>query len=384
MKFFFNSERLFRLKNFFTLLFYHFCEINFQMGKVSWFFVGLLVLILGVVVYNKVLFPPENGGGKPMGGVPKEMAVNAYVVQPKQLSNNIVASGTLLAFEEVDLHPEVSGKIISLNLNEGVPVVKGSLLVKLFDADLQAQMRKLESQKETAERTEQRLKQLLSINGIGQQEYDDALTHLNGILADMDYIRAQISKTEIRAPFNGVVGLRNVSNGAFVSPTTSIATLQQVDPLKIDFTIPEKYQSSIKRDDQLHFNVDGFSTAFLGKVYAIEPRIDEATRTIKVRALVQNPNARLFPGAFAKVDVGLKTIQNAMMVPTQCIIPEARSKKIIVVKNGKAEFRKVETGIRNESYIQITSGVETGDTVVATAIMYVKPDMALKVMKVME
>lgn len=354
------------------------------MGKVSWFFIGLLALILGVVLYNKVLFPPDNSGGKPMGGPPKEMAVSAYVVEPQQLSNNIVASGTLLAFEEVDLHPEVSGKIISLNLNEGARVVKGDLLVKLFDADLQAQLRKLESQKETAERTEQRLKQLLSINGIGQQEYDNALTQLKGIIADMDYTKAQISKTEIRAPFNGVVGLRNVSNGAFVSPTTSIAILQQIDPLKIDFTIPEKYQSSIKRDDQLRFSVDGFSATFQGKVYAIEPRVDEATRTIKIRALVQNPNARLFPGAFAKVDVGLKTIDNALMVPTQCIIPEARNKKLIVVKNGKAEFRKVETGIRNESFIQITSGVEAGDTVVATAIMYVKPDMALKVMKVME
>lgn len=354
------------------------------MGKVSWFFIAVLLLVAGIIIYNKVLFPPENGGGKPAGGPPKEMAVNAFIVQPQNLNNQILASGTLLSFEEVDLHPEVSGKITVLNLNEGSAVTKGALLVKLFDADLQAQLRKLQAQKETAEQTEKRLKQLLSINGIGQQEYDNALTLLNGIKADMDYIQAQISKTEIRAPFSGIVGLRNVSPGAYVSPTVSIASLQQIDPLKIDFTIPEKYQSSIKKNDLLKFEVDGFTQTFNGKVFAIEPRVDEASRTIKVRALVQNSDTKLFPGAFAKVNLGLRTIDNALMVPTQCIIPEARNKKLIVMRKGLAEFIKVETGIRNESYIQITEGVQPGDTVVATAIMYVKPGMSLKVMKIVE
>ena len=354
------------------------------MSKFGWFLLALVVLVAGVIVYNKILHPKEEAAPAGKGGPPKEISVNGFVIAPKNLDNGIVASGTLLANEEVELHPEASGKITQLNLNEGTSVNKGTLLVKLFDADLQATLKKLELQKESAEKTETRLKQLLAINGIGQQEYDNAVTQLNNIKADIELTQAQISKTEVRAPFNGVVGLKNVSIGAYVSPTTSIATLQQIDPLKVDFTVPEKYSSSLAKGDVIKFTVDGSAENFSGKVFAIEPKIDEATRSIKVRALVQNSKTKLFPGAFAKIDLGLKSVEGALMVPTQCIIPEARNKKLIVVKDGKAKFVIVETGVRNESYIQITSGVEIGDTIVATALMYVKPDAGVKVVKVIE
>lgn len=354
------------------------------MSKFTWFILALILLVAGVIVYNKILHPKEEAGPPSKPGAPTEIAVTGFIVQPKNLDNNILASGTLLANEEVELHPEVSGKIISLNLNEGTAVAKGALLVKLFDADLQATLKKLNAQKETAEKTEARLKQLLAINGVGQQEYDNALTQLNGIRADIEYTNAQISKTELRAPFSGIIGLRNVSEGAYVSPATTVATLQQIDPLKIDFTVPEKYFSSVSRNDVVKFTIDGSDEIFSGKVFAIEPKIDETTRTIKVRALVQNTKQKLFPGAFVKIDLGLKNIEGALMVPTQCIIPEARNKKLIVVKNSKADFRKVETGIRNESYIQIASGVEAGDTIVATGIMYVKPSAGVKVTKLLE
>lgn len=355
------------------------------MSKLTIFFIAVVLLVGGIIIYNKVLHPKEDASASPMkSGAASAISVNGFIVQPKNLENGILASGTLLANEEVELHPDVAGKIIELNLNEGTPVTKGTLLVKLFDADLQATLKKLNAQKETAEKTEQRLKQLLAINGVGQQEYDNAVTQLNGIKADIEFTNAQISKTEIRAPFNGMVGLRNVSLGAYVSPITSIATLQQVDILKIDFTIPEKYSSSINKGDALKFTVDGFIQTFTAKIYAIEPRIDEATRTIKIRALATNNTAKIFPGAFAKIDLGLKNIEGALMVPTQCIIPDARNKKLIVVKNGKANFVKIETGIRNESYIQITNGVEPGDTIVATALMYVKPDVRVRVLKIIE
>ncbi len=354
------------------------------MSKFTWFILAIVVLVAGIIVYNKILNPKEEAAPAQKSGPPKAMSVTGYVVQPQNLENGITASGTLLANEAVELHPEVSGKITQLNLNEGAAVTKGTLLVKLFDADLQAQIKKLQLQRDAADKTEKRLKQLLAINGVGQQEYDNAVTQLNNIDADIDLTQAQISKTEIRAPFNGVVGLKNVSNGAYVSSAITIATLQQVDQLKIDFTVPEKYFSSLNKNDLLKFSVDGSTEIFHGKVFAIEPQIDETTRTIKVRALVQNAKAKLLPGAFAKIDLGLKNIEGALMVPTQCIIPDARNKKLIVVTNGKAEFRKVETGLRNESSIQIIKGVEAGDTIVATALMYVKPDMDLKVVKVME
>lgn len=354
------------------------------MSKFSWFLLALVVLIAGIIVYNKVLHPKEQAPAGPAGGPPKELPVTGFVVQPRSLENGITASGTLLANEEVELHPEVSGKITSLNLSEGNQVSKGTLLVKLYDADLQAQLKKLLLQRETAEKTENRLKQLLAINGVGQQEYDNALIQLNNIKADIELLQAQISKTEIRAPFDGIVGLKNVSEGAYVTPATAIATLQQVNPLKVDFTVPEKYASSIGRGDIVKFTVDGLSETFNGRVFAVEPRVDEATRSVKLRAVVQNAGVKILPGAFAKVDVGLKSIEGALMIPTQCIIPEARNKKVIVVRDGKARFAVVETGVRNESYIQIVSGVNEGDTIVATAIMSVKPDMGLKIVKLIE
>ncbi len=354
------------------------------MSKATWFIVVVILLMGGVIVYNKVITPREGKGKAAHSGPAKDMSVSGFVVQPKTLNSNIMASGTLLSFEEVELHPEISGRITQLNIEEGTPVSKGALLVKLYDADLQAQLHKLKLQQETAEKTVSRLKQLLAINGIGQQDYDNAVTQLNNIMADIEVVLAQITKTEIRAPFNGVVGLRNVSTGAYVSPSVAIATLQQIDPLKIDFTIPEKYASSVKRGDGIQFTVDGFSGTFHGKVYAIEPRIDIDTRTIRVRALVQNTNAKLYSGGFAKVDLGLKSVDNALMIPTQCIIPEARNKKVIVVKDGKADFRIVETGVRNESYIQITTGLEAGDTVVTTGVMYLKPGGGVKIAKLTE
>lgn len=354
------------------------------MSKFSWFIIALVVALSGIIVYNKIINPKNGGHTGRAGGAPTDVSVSGFVVQPQNLDNNIMASGTLLANEEIELHPEVSGKIVELNLNEGTPVAKGTLLVKLFDADLQATLKKLNAQKATAQKTEERLKKLLAVSGVGQQEYDNALTQVLSINADIEFTQAQISKTEIRAPFNGIVGLRNVSLGAFVSPTVSVATLQQVNPLKVDFTVPEKYFSSVAKGSTVTFTVDGSTENFSGKVYAVEPKIDEATRTIKVRALVQNEKQKLLPGGFASIDLDLKKIEGALMVPTQCIIPEARNKKIIVVKDGKADFRIVQTGIRNESYIQITSGVQTGDTVVATALMYVKPNAGVRVTKMLE
>jgi len=355
------------------------------MSKFTWFLISLVIVVAGIIVYNKILHKPDTSPKGPgAGGPPKEIMAQGFVVSPQHLANNILASGTLLPSEEINVQAEVSGKIVMLNIQEGVTVTKGTLLAKLYDADLQAQLKKLIIQKETAQKTDARLKQLLTINGVGQQEYDNASTLLNNIVADIEVLQTQISKTEIRAPFGGVVGLRNVSNGAYITPSTVITTLQQIDPLKMDFSVPEKYSQSISKGDPLKLKVDGFDQSFTAKIYAIEPRIDETTRTIKMRALLQNGSAKLMPGSFAKVDLGLKELDNALMVPSQCIIPEARTKKVIVVKGGVAQFVKVETGVRTESQVQITDGLSIGDTVVATALMYIKPDAKVKITRLIQ
>lgn len=355
------------------------------MSKAFWFFSAIVLLLAGVVVYNKVIHPSASEApqaGK--GGPPKEMAVNAFVVMPTNIANTIVANGTLLPNEEVSLHPETAGRVTAINFTEGSSVSKGDLLVKLYDADLQAQLKKLLLQKEIAEKTTERLQQLLAINGIGQQEYDNALNQLNNIKADIDLVNSQITKTEIRAPFRGLIGLRNISNGAFVNSSTIVASIQQTDPLKVDFTVPEKYFQNIGKGSTIELEVDGYNSKVTGTVYAIEPKVEGETRSIKARALVKNAGTKLFAGAFAKITVPLRSTENALAVPSQCIIPEARNKKLIVIKDGKAKFTIVETGVRKEAMIQVTSGIMPGDTIVTTAIMYVKPDMDLKVTKIVQ
>lgn len=346
------------------------------MPKFLIFIIVFISLLIGIILYNKVLHPPVVSVNKTAQSN-KPLQVRGFVIVPQNLENSVRTSGTLVASEAVDLHTQVSGVITKLNIREGDHVTKGTLIVKLFDDDLQAQLKKLQAQLETAKRTEDRLKQLLAINGVNQQDYDNALTQVKSNEADIENIKAQIEKTEIYAPFDGVIGLRNVSLGAYITPAATIASLQKIDPLRLDFTISEKYAAVINPGNPVKFTVDGFSSPFMAKVFAVEPHIDETTRTIKIRALVQNADSKLLPGAFADIDLQLKNIDSALMVPTQCIIAEERANKIAIVKNGAAQFNIVQTGIRNDSMIQITNGAQAGDTVVTSSILYLKPHLNL-------
>ncbi|MFA6923585.1 MAG: efflux RND transporter periplasmic adaptor subunit [Bacteroidales bacterium] len=341
----------------------------------------VIAIIVAIIIYNKIYRAPRINK-KSQAEMQKELSVTGYIVKSEKLLSQIEASGTLLSAEQVNLQSEISEKVIKINFKEGSFVNRGAILVKLNDDELQAQLRKLIIQKQVAEATEQRLKQLLSMNGIGQQDYDNALLQLNNIKADIDIVQTQIEKTEIKAPFSGRIGFRNVSIGAYISPGTVISSIQQTDSLKIDFFIPEKYSQIVNAGDKVRFKIDAYNDEFTGKVYAIESKIDEATRSIQVRAIFNNEKAKLQPGTFAKVFLDLKDIPETIMIPTQSIIPEAKGKKVVVCKNGKALFKTVVTGIRSESEVQILEGLEVGDTVVTTGILYLKPDMKLKFKKI--
>ncbi|QIP14057.1 efflux RND transporter periplasmic adaptor subunit [Spirosoma aureum] len=367
-----------------------------------WIAIGLVVLVLGgIIVYNKVLHPAPGansggpgGGGDAKGGAGKGgsggkgggggggmASVNGFVVIMKNLKEDVVSSGSLLAAEQVDIYPEISARITQLNIQEGQPVKKGDLLVKLFDADLRAQLLKLQAQADNAKRTEDRNKQLLERGGISQQEYDIVTTNLRSSLADIELVKANLQRTEIRAPFSGVIGLRNVSSGAVVSPNTLIARLQQISSLKLDFSIPEKYGQSVHAGSTISFSVDGSSQPSQGVVYAIEPGVEEQTRNLRIRAKVNNTSARFRPGTFARVTL---TIQNerSLVVPTQAVIPQTRTNQVIVIKNGKAQFKDVTTGIRTAGTIQILSGVQLGDTVATTGLLFLKQDAPVKIGRV--
>lgn len=344
----------------------------------------LVLAVAGFFIYKLTAKSEPKPGAPAAGARPagRPIMADAYVVKPVKLDEIIEASGTLQSNEEVELKPEITGRITNIYFKEGAKVAKGTLLIKLYDGDILAQLRKLELQRELARTTLARQESLLKINGISRQDVDVTTNQVAAYGADIEFNRAQLQKTEIRAPFSGTIGFRNVSEGAIVGPTTIMTTLQQLDPLKIDFASPEKYRNAIRKGDPVTFSVTGDTNRYRGSIYAIDPKIDLATRSVKIRAMVPNPSGNLFPGSFARTSIQLKDNPNAIMIPSQAVIPGTRFKQVIVADSGRARFVNVETGIRNENNVQITSGLQIGDTVITTGILSLKPGMPFKYNKV--
>lgn len=343
----------------------------------------ILILVIAILLILKfIFFPPAEGStqhGGQKGGIKQPSIVSVYITKNETIENTIFATGSVYANEEVELKPEISGKVIKLAINEGSQVNKGDLLVKINDAEFQAQLKKAQLSKTLAETQLSREKELLKINGISQQEVDNSQNKANSLAADVEYFQSQIAKTEIKAPFNGTIGLRNISEGAFVTNSTIVATIQQVNLLKIDFFVSERYAGQLKKGSKIEISNESSNQIFSGTIEAVEPKIDLATRTLKVRAICQNHQGLLFPGAFVNVKIGLGNIENTIMIPTESVIPVLKGKTVFIVKNGIAESVIVETGIRTDKMIQITKGISAGDTVIKTGIMQIKPGAPVKI-----
>lgn len=308
-------------------------------------------------------------------------SVEGYVVKPTSLTEKVTAGGTLLAAEETELHPEASGRVVAINLPEGKQVSQGALLLKIFDEDLKTQLSKLETQLKQAEITEQRLGELLKVKGVSQQEYDLAALQVQTLKSEMELVRINIRKTELRAPYNGVLGLRKISPGAYVTPGTSVGSIRAVGSLKLDFSVPEKYSSLIKIGQTVNFTVEGNLKPYTAVVQATEQSITAETRNLQVRAIVRDTR-NLLPGSFAEVNLTLGSKVAALMVPNQAIIPQARNKQIIVADKGKARFQTIKTGVRQAGMIEVLEGLSVGDTIATTGVLFLRPDAAMKFSKV--
>lgn len=342
---------------------------------------GIIRISLAVAVLsscNSKKAPMGAGARRQQGPV----VVDGYIVSKSSISETIEVPGSLLPFEETQIRGEVGGRIVQLNIQEGSTVQRGTMLVKLFDEDLQAQLRKLKVQLEIKNKTQERSAELLKINGISQQDYDLSALDVENLRADIEGTQIAISKTEIRAPYSGRVGLRNVSLGAYISPTDIITTIRQVDQLKLEFSIPEKYAKEIVKGYKVRFRVDGGDEEHNATVTATENSVDANTRTLRVRALVNAKHPELVPGVFAKVNLQLGKNDEALLVPSQAIIPTARNKQVILFKGDSALYTVVETGIRDSAFVQVLNGVKIGDTVVTSGLMAVRPNSKIKVTRV--
>ena len=340
----------------------------------------LIAIIVAALVFIKIFFlaKPAEQQMKPGSGAPPPSPATGFVVRPSKIENKISVTGTLRANEEVMLVPEASGKISAIYFTEGSVVKKGDLLVKINDADVQAQLNKLEVQSRQAAENEARQQKLFDVHGVSREEFEMSQTAAKAAKADVDLLRAQIAKTEVHAPFSGTVGIRNVSEGSFVNPSTVIASIQQTNPVKIDFSVPEKYAAFVKKGQEIDFTCSGLSNVLKGKISAIEPKVDPVSRTIALRAIAANESGALFPGAFAHIDLRMGERNDALLIPTEAIIPILKGQKVFLYKGGLAVESRIETGVRTDTKAEVISGIQAGDTVLTSGIMQLKSGSPVK------
>ena len=319
---------------------------------------------------------------KQAGAKPPPMRVDGYVVVPQPFQENIEVPGSIIANEVAEIHPETSGRIVQLNVVEGKYVTKGTVLAKLYDGDLRAQLNKIQVQLALAQKTEERQAQLLKIQGISQQDYDISLLQVNSLRADIGILQTSIAKTIVRAPFSGKIGLNAISPGSYVTPASVIAVINQTDNLKLDFTVPEKYSGQIKIGQLVTFTIEGSDKQMGAKVIATEANVMENTRSLTVRASVMGKDNALMAGAFAKVQLSFDPDPDALLIPTQAVLPQARGKKVILYKGGTAIFADVTTGVRDSARVQIIDGLKAGDTVVVTGLLSVRPEAKIQIGKI--
>ena len=344
----------------------------------------IIVLLAGIILYPKIkkFVKPEPDSMQQL--VPDRqrgrqiLLASGYICVPTQMHELVKGTGSLLPDEEVDLSFETSGKIVEIYFDEGTRVKKGELLAKINDKPLQAQLLKLQAQKKLTEEKEFRQRQLLDRDAISRESYDQVATELQSIEADIMLIEARIAETELRAPFGGIVGLRMISEGAFATTQTKIIHLVKTKPLKIEFAIPERYAGEVTPGFPIQFDVDGIPQSFKASVYAVDPKIDINTRTIVVRAIYPNNKEELKPGRYAQITALLSQIENTVSIPTEALIPEMEGEKVFILNNGKAQERKVTTGLRTESHIQIRTGLNFGDTLLTTAILQLRNDLPVQ------
>jgi len=345
----------------------------------------IIILIGGTIAYpklkpflsSKIKKDMQAAGPVRQGGGGQKLFVTGYVLEPTGMSEIVNTIGTTQPDEEVDLSFETSGKLVNIFFKEGVKVKKGDLLAKINDRPLQAQLEKLLVQKKLSEAKEFRQRSLLDKDAISQESYDQIQTDLQVINADINLVKARISETEMRAPFEGYIGLRYLSEGAYVSPSTKIARFVKLSPLKIEFAISEKYTSEVRVGYPVTFKIDGIDNLFNAEVYAIDTKIDQL-KMVVMRALYPNSKEELKSGRYASVTLELSKIDSALAIPSEALISEMEGEMVFVYRGGKAYSVKVNTGLRTEAKIQVTNGLKTGDTVIVTGILQLRQGLPVQ------
>ena len=342
----------------------------------------LAALILGSVLlkgYNSKGTAPEKVAVvKKAEGVP----VDGQVIRSGSLNEEMTVSGTLMAYQEVSIMSELNKKVVSVHAKEGKFVSVGTLLFKLDDADLLAELEQLRQQEKLVLLNERRLKDLVDREAAIQQDYDQAFTNLKVLQSRIEQLKVTIAKTYIRAPFSGNLGIVNVYPGAYVSPGTSLVQLTDNSRLKIDFAVPEKHANTLKTGDEVQYYVESNEKIHTAKIVAHESSLDPKTRTLLVRAVGNNASHELLPGQSARLTLRLNTSGNALMVPNQALIPSSQGYSVYVVNGHKAGLKNIEIGQRNAFSVNVTSGLTSGDTIITSNMLRLIPNADIQLVSV--
>jgi len=313
---------------------------------------------------------PKGGkGGR--GGQP--LNVNGKLIQPQLLTDEFVTTGLILPDEEVSLSFETSGKIVDISFEEGSTVHKGDVLAKVNDKPLQAQLKRLEAQLDLARNRVYRQEQLLKKDAASQEAYEEAKTSLATLEADIEVVKVNISLTELHAPFDGVIGLRQVSVGQYASySSTVVAKLTKITPLKVEFSVPERYASQIRKGINMDFSVEGFQEPFHAQVYAVESAVNKDQHVFTARGRYANADKKLLPGQYASILLKKEEIADAIVIPSEAIVPEMGVDKVFLYKSGKAMPVEITAGIRTAGEVQVLSGLSVGDTIITSGTLQLR------------
>jgi len=348
---------------------------------------AIVLLIAGMALYPqmKKWFATNESPTKekPKDSQKKQtLNVNAQIIKIERLTDIYRTKGLLIPDEEVDLIFETSGRVTNIFFDEGSSVRKGQLLAKVNDKPLQAELKKLESQLPLAQERVFRQKSLLDKDAVSQEAFESVNTELEKLKADIELSKARIAQTELRAPFDGIIGLRLISEGAYASPTKIISKLTKISPLKIEFSVNEKQANDIKNGTLLSFSIENDKNTYQATVYAVESKLDEATLSLKARARYSNPGGKLKPGHSATIEIKMKEINNAIVVPSIATLAEMGRDIAFVFKSGKAHQVELKKGMRTASSIQIIEGLQPGDTLLVSGVMQLRDGMPVKIDKI--
>jgi membrane fusion protein (multidrug efflux system) len=302
-------------------------------------------------------------------GVP----VDGYIVKPAALKDEFEITGTLQPNQEVDIVSELPRKVVRIYIKDGVSVKTGQLLFELDNADLLAQLEKLNQQEKLARLNEERLRDLIRHEAVVQQDYDQSFTNLKVLEAQIAELQVLINKTKIRAPFSGQLGIVHVYPGAIVSVNTILTHIEDISKAKLDFHVPEKYAQTITIGSVQKFTVASDSKQYDASVIAREAGVDQSTRTLLIRAVGQNPGRILLAGQSARIHLSLHSTADALMISSQALIPSSQGYSVYTVKSNHVQPVAIEIGQRGPYTVEVLHGLNNGDTVVTSNLLRLMP-----------